>query len=103
MFLPERLLLPSIESNSSFRYISSWPVDPSHTLQTHSVFSGISLGPRPSTKEALRMLVRQDGITGLWKGNATNCLRVFPYNGLQFMTFDAIKRVRISVLDYLNL
>mmetsp|Transcript_14381 Transcript_14381/g.36668 ORF Transcript_14381/g.36668 Transcript_14381/m.36668 type:complete len:225 (+) Transcript_14381:493-1167(+) len=38
------------------------------------------------------MLVRQDGVLGLWKGNATNCLRVFPYNGLQFMTFDVCKR-----------
>ncbi len=33
----------------------------------------------------------EEGLAGLWKGNSATMLRVFPYAGIQFMTFDAVK------------
>ena len=37
--------------------------------------------------------VKQEGILNLWKGNGTNLIRIFPYSGLQFMTYDLCKEV----------
>jgi solute carrier family 25, member 42 len=33
-------------------------------------------------------IVKQDGIKALWRGNTANVLRVFPYAGMQFFSFD---------------
>lgn len=33
-------------------------------------------------------IVKQDGINALWRGNIANVLRVFPYAGMQFFSFD---------------
>jgi hypothetical protein len=38
-----------------------------------------------------RNIVRDEGITALWKGNTATMIRVFPYSGIQFMTFDRVK------------
>ena len=37
--------------------------------------------------------VKQEGILNMWKGNGTNLIRIFPYSGLQFMTYDLCKEV----------
>lgn len=39
----------------------------------------------------MRRIHNEEGLAGLWKGNSATMLRVFPYAGIQFMTFDAIK------------
>ena len=39
----------------------------------------------------LRNIVEKEGPQGLWRGHSATILRVFPYAGIQFMTFDAIK------------
>ena len=36
-------------------------------------------------------IIQQEGISALWKGNTATMLRVFPYSGVQFMTYDAAK------------
>ena len=33
-------------------------------------------------------IVKHDGITALWRGNTASVLRVFPYAGMQFFSFD---------------
>ena len=35
--------------------------------------------------------IKQEGIVNLWKGNGTNILRIFPFSGLQFFTYDLCK------------
>jgi hypothetical protein len=36
-------------------------------------------------------IVRDEGLSALWKGNTATMIRVFPYSGIQFMVFDRIK------------
>lgn len=35
----------------------------------------------------LTVLWREEGIRGLWKGNFTNCVRLFPQYGINYMTY----------------
>mmetsp|Transcript_17624 Transcript_17624/g.68420 ORF Transcript_17624/g.68420 Transcript_17624/m.68420 type:complete len:327 (-) Transcript_17624:37-1017(-) len=39
----------------------------------------------------LRSIKAQEGLKGLYKGNASSIARVFPYAAVQFVTFDAYK------------
>lgn len=43
--------------------------------------------------EALRLIYKEEGIRGFYKGNGANCLRVFPYVGIQFFCFDKYKQI----------
>lgn len=36
-------------------------------------------------------IVQNEGITALWKGNSATLIRVFPYAGIQFSVFNAMK------------
>ena len=47
--------------------------------------------PRVATK-----IIQQEGIMALWKGNMATMIRVFPYSGIQFMTFDFCKSYFLS-------
>ncbi|GKZ00065.1 hypothetical protein MPSEU_000959900 [Mayamaea pseudoterrestris] len=44
-----------------------------------------------SVPSVVRNIVRDEGVTALWKGNLATMIRVFPYAGIQFMTFDRVK------------
>jgi hypothetical protein len=53
-------------------------------------------------RKVLQIMARiyhEEGLSGLWKGNSATMLRVFPYAGIQFMTFDAVKAYILSVHD----
>jgi hypothetical protein len=41
-------------------------------------------------------IIQQEGIIALWKGNMATMIRVFPYSGIQFMTFDFCKTYFLS-------
>ena len=42
--------------------------------------------------ETAQQVARQEGLTGFWRGNATNCLRVFPNKAVLFAANDLCKR-----------
>lgn len=44
-----------------------------------------------SVPKVVRNIVRDEGLSALWKGNVATMVRVFPYAGIQFMTFDRVK------------
>jgi len=51
-------------------------------------------------RKVLQIMARiynEEGLSGLWKGNSATMLRVFPYAGIQFMTFDAVKAYILKV------
>lgn len=37
-------------------------------------------------------IFRKEGLTALWRGHSAALLRIFPYAGIQFMTYDYLKR-----------
>jgi Mitochondrial carrier protein len=39
----------------------------------------------------VRNIIRNEGYAALWKGNLATMIRVFPYSGIQFATFDQCK------------
>jgi Mitochondrial carrier protein len=44
-----------------------------------------------SIPNVMRRIVKTEGFGALWKGNFATMMRVFPYSGIQFMTYDRIK------------
>ncbi len=44
-----------------------------------------------SLAQSLRKIVTEEGVLRLWRGNGVNCLRVVPYSGMQFATYDKLK------------
>jgi len=45
----------------------------------------------------VRKIITEEGFTALWKGNTATLVRVFPYAGVQFMVFDALKSHILNV------
>jgi solute carrier family 25 protein 16 len=43
--------------------------------------------------QCTRMIVQKEGVMGLWRGNFTNCVRVFPHAATQFTAYDYFKTV----------
>ena len=41
----------------------------------------------------MRKIIQTEGLDALWKGNTATMVRVFPYSGIQFMTYDRIKTI----------
>jgi len=41
-------------------------------------------------------IVKSSGMSALWKGNGAQMLRIFPYAGIQFATFDFLKNTSLS-------
>jgi solute carrier family 25 phosphate transporter 23/24/25/41 len=42
---------------------------------------------------SLKLVMKEEGFRGLFKGNGSNAVRVFPYIGIQFSTYEYISRV----------
>ena len=41
----------------------------------------------------IQRIIQTEGYDALWKGNVTTMIRVFPYSGIQFMTYDRMKSI----------
>ena len=44
-------------------------------------------------------IYRQSGIRGLFQGHSATLLRIFPYAGIKFMTYDWIESVRLKPMS----
>lgn len=68
-------------------------------LQTHPLFDPLShkgtKGPiYKGTLSTLKAILRQEGITGLWKGNIPAELLYVCYGGLQFTTYRSVSQLQ---------
>jgi len=45
---------------------------------------------------ATAVIYRQSGVLGLFQGHSATLLRIFPYAGVKFMTYDWIESVRLA-------
>jgi len=45
----------------------------------------------PNMTKTAQYIVKTEGITGFWRGNLTNCVRVVPHAATQFVAYDKIK------------
>jgi solute carrier family 25 protein 43 len=50
--------------------------------------------------DAFRRTVAKHGVLGLWRGTAANLLKVAPYAGVMFATFEACKRLALYQNGY---
>jgi solute carrier family 25 phosphate transporter 23/24/25/41 len=48
-----------------------------------------------SIGQSIKTIIKDEGITKLWRGNGVNCIRVVPYSGFQFASYDKIKLIFI--------
>lgn len=55
------------------------------TAQTGAAPKYTSMG------QAFRTILNEEGARGLYKGNGANCIRIFPYIGIQFGCFEKYK------------
>lgn len=53
----------------------------------HKVYGDLSLW------KSVRSLIKQEGITQLWRGLPALCIRIFPYAGIQFLANDTNRHV----------
>lgn len=65
-------------------------------IQTAMVRGNLESGQRGIIGTA-RHEIAKGGFSSMWKGNFTNCLRVFPYAALQFSTYE---RYKSHIMDY---
>ena len=72
-------------------------VAPLERLKILFQVQGISAGSEPlrhtGILRSLRELVAKDGVSGLWKGNGLNCLRVIPSSAIQFASYALYKQL----------
>lgn len=46
-----------------------------------------------SFRQTILNNIKNEGFFNLWKGNMINSIRIFPYSGLQFLTYDLCKEL----------
>ena len=86
-----RTIMQDVSPSRAFRGAPPHGVHPSGSASASA--SARSVG------SVCRKVLREEGIVGLWRGNAVTALKVFPANALQFAIFhhakDAFRRLRI--------
>ena len=50
-----------------------------------------------SLASSLRLIGREEGVRGYFKGNGTNVMRIIPYVAVQFAAYEEYKKVNISL------
>lgn len=78
----------TLVSGTSAGIISRTTTAPLDRLKT---LRQANLGQTVGLAEAFTRIVRQDGVTALFRGNFTNCVKVVPQTAFRFATYDIAK------------
>ena len=65
-------------------------------MQTQHVNSAGAQPKYFSLVQSIKTIVKDEGVAKLWRGNGVNCIRVVPYSGFQFASYDKIKSLFLS-------
>ena len=55
-----------------------------------------------SFTNTLKYTIRNEGFLKMWKGNLLNCIRIFPYSGIQFGVYDILQGKNNKNQTYIN-
>lgn len=71
------------------------PIDRVKILMQTSHLTGTESSHR-SIASSLRHIVATEGVSKLWRGNLTNCVRVVPHTATQFVAYDKFKQLIVG-------
>ena len=63
-------------------------------VQLEPTHGGAGAGKYSGTAQALRLIFREEGLKGLWRGTLPALLLWVPYTAIQFATLGQLNRVR---------
>ena len=67
------------------------PLERLKILQQVQFITGHDEKPKYVTQvQALKLIYKEEGMKGYFRGNFSNCIRVFPYTGIQFLSMDLL-------------
>lgn len=72
------------------------PLERVKCVQQVQVASGVHNKYGKGIISSLTLMVREEGVKSLWKGNGTNIARIAPYSAFQFYLFDKFKYILSS-------
>ena len=72
-------------------------------LEVVATINMATVGSVEGPWETLTRLWRVEGINGLYKGNGANCLKVAPTKGIQFVSFEFLKRQILTYKHWQNM
>lgn len=88
---PPTLTVERMLAGGSAGVFSRTVTAPIERLRTIIMVSG-----KIGVKEAAARMWKDGGLRGLWKGNLTGCLKVFPNSALQFAAYGKIKDLLVA-------
>lgn len=65
-------------------------------MQTSHLKGAAAEAKYSSILNTAREVVKSEGLTGLWRGNFTNCIRVVPHTAIQFSSYEKFKKFLIG-------
>ena len=86
----DKQFMTSVFAGGSAGIIARTCVAPLDRLKINAQTSSHT-GFEKNTLKFTKNIMQKDGISGLWKGNGMNCIRVMPHSAIQFVSFDLYK------------
>jgi len=62
-------------------------------MQTGFLLEGGTQTVQPTIAQLTKKIFHEEGVTKFWRGNGVNCVRVFPYAAVQFVSYEKYKEM----------
>jgi Mitochondrial carrier protein len=67
------------------------------TLHGKEILNTVALGTWTGVFKAGGVIVKQNGLSGLFQGHSVTLLRIFPYAAIKFVAYEQFKTVSIPL------